>query len=371
MSSLFVANIEVSKTEGIFKKIYAQAQSISIIENKCKLICKINKKTTIIEFNKGEEISEKTNDKSILDNLIDICKLKKIKLVYIRHMIPSIKLIKILKYLQKNDINVFYEIPTYPYYAEQIRSSNNKIRTFVRLTIDTIFWPLIYRYIYKLVVIRSNSKAKKYKKMIEITNGVSLENIDSKVYDWNNNKNDINLVAVGTIYRYHGYDLLIDGLHEYYKGNYKYNVYLHIVGESDEIENLKKKVNDFKLRQYINFYGRKTTEELNDLYKNFDIGVGCLALYRRNADIDTTLKVIEYYCRGVPIITSGKSPLCIDKEEIAAIKVKNNGEIININNIIDQYKKISKEQIIKLSEVSRKKFSWLEIMKGVIVNNDE
>lgn len=45
------------------------------------------------------------------------------------------------------------------------------------------------------------------------------------------------------------------------------------------------------------------------MYEEFDVGLGCLALHRRNADIDTTLKIIEYYCRGVPVVTSGKEPI--------------------------------------------------------------
>ncbi|WP_367559926.1 hypothetical protein [Streptococcus iniae] len=61
-----------------------------------------------------------------------------------------------------------------------------------------------------LIVIKSNSKVKVFKKMIEITNGADTHSLKIKKYEQNYSK--ISLVAVGTIYPYHGYDRILKGL---------------------------------------------------------------------------------------------------------------------------------------------------------------
>ena len=119
------------------------------------------------------------------------------------------------------------------------------------------------------------------------------------------------------------------------------------------------------------FHGIKTTEELNDMYDMFDIGLGCLALHRRNADIDTTLKIIEYYCRGVPVVSSGFTPMDSYNEKFT-FKVSNSDSPINIQSIVDWY--INLDDFQKISDIGKLNFSWNKIIEDLFlkdgINND-
>ena len=146
-----------------------------------------------------------------------------------------------MKKAKHKGVTVYYEIPTYPYFGEQLKASRKKYRAIAKISLDVIFWPLIYRYIDKLVIIRSSTKARTYKKMIEITNGVRVDDIKSKTYSERKN-NVFSMVAVGTLFPYHGYDRVLKGMaacHEYV-GDVK--VELHVVGSSQTIDDLLSKM---------------------------------------------------------------------------------------------------------------------------------
>ena len=137
---------------------------------------------------------------------------------------------------------------------------------------------------------------------------------------------------------------------------------IHIIGESDTINELKKIVRCLGLNNVM-FYGTKTTDELNALYNNFDIGLGCLALHRRNADIDTTLNIIEYYCRGIPVVTSGISPLLDEK---FTYRIVDNEDPIDIRQIYNFYRNLDINDLKHLSEIAREQFEWNNIFKNML-----
>ena len=362
MNALFVANTELNKNEGIYKKILAQAKGLKNVVGNGWLLTKNGHGTKVHDFQNETATICGTN---ILDKAKEIIREKKIGVVYVRHMLPSMKLILLLRWMKKKNVFIFYEIPTYPYYAEQFRTAIRKHRAIAKLTLDTIFWPFIYRYISKLVVIKSNSKAKTYEKMIEITNGADVDSIIPKQNSVSS-KSKISMVAVGTIYPYHGYDRMLRGLKEYNSKEGRIPIEFHIVGQSKTIDDLKKQSDEFLLDNVF-FHGVKSTSELNEMYSGFDIGVGSVALFRRNADIDTTIKVIEYYCRGVVVLTSGISPM--DKyDKDYTIHVRNDDSPIDITEIVDEYNKISQDKLLKISEIGMEKFSWNSIMKELCVN---
>ena len=163
-----------------------------------------------------------------------LCAQKKIeegntKLLYVRHMIPSLELIDLLKKAKKSGINVLYEIPTYPYFYEQIKASRRKYRAVVKIGLDILFWPIIYKYINELVVIKSNTNARMYSKMVEITNGIMVDDIRSKQNYKKREANTFSMVTVGTLYPYHGYDRILKVLKKCNEKIGDVKVELHIV----------------------------------------------------------------------------------------------------------------------------------------------
>lgn len=359
MNTLFIANTELNENEGIYKKIVSQAKGLKNANDDGWLITKSGKGSKIYDF---QNDSNNTCEIDVLNMAKKIIERNDVGIVYVRHMLPSIKLIRFLNWMKKNKLFIFYEIPTYPYYAEQYRVSERKYRAIAKLALDTVFWPLIYKYITKLVVIKSNSKAKMYSKMIEITNGADTRSIESKKCNENKSKS-ISMVAVGTIYPYHGYDRILEGLKRYSSKPDSVPVEFHIIGSSKTIDKLKEYAEKLFLSNVF-FHGVKNTDELNEMYSNYDIGVGSVALFRRNADIDTTIKIIEYYCRGVVVLTSGISPM--DKYDADfTIHISNDEKPIDIGEIIEKYNSIPSYKINQISNVGKSNFSWDFIMKNL------
>lgn len=360
MNALFIANLELKETEGIYKKICAQSDAVEKVVGHCNLITRRGDKAVLKEYleNKQEELN---ND--FFDYISQQILSAEMDLIYVRHMIPNFRLISVLKNAKNQGVKIFYEIPTYPYFGEQFKASRKKYRAVVKIGLDLIFWPLIYHYIDKLVIIRSNSKSHHFKKMIEITNGVKTEDIKSKDYSGVNYKKVFSMVTVGTLYPYHGYDRVLEGLAACNERVEGVTVEFHIVGSSQTIDELHAMADKLKLHHVI-FHGTKTTEELNCMYDSFDVGLGCLALHRRNADIDTTLKVIEYLCRGVPVVTSGQTPL--KHFNNCTIKVIDNDYPLSIEDIFSKYNKISLEVKKSISELAKSKFSWISIMRKAL-----
>ena len=354
MNALFVANVELAETEGIYKKVAAEAAAIGKVLGECDLVTRCGGKARV-KKNNGETFCEK---QPVLDYILSRVEERKTDFLYIRHMIPSPKLIAVLSSAKKNGIRIYYEIPTYPYYGEQFKASRHKYRAVIKIGLDVIFWPLIYQYIDKLVVIRSSTKARYYPKMIEITNGVRVDNIQSKSYS-ESEHGVFRMVAVGTLFPYHGYDRILKGMAACGEHVDNTQIEFHVVGSSQTIDDLHRMADELNLHNVF-FHGIKTTEELNEMYEQFDVGLGCLALHRRNADIDTTLKVIEYYCRGVPVISTGKCPL---ENECFSHIVEDNEEAVNIADIYQYYRGLKLEELKSISEIAKQQFAWENIMK--------
>lgn len=362
MRAIFVANVKLDNNEGIYKKIKAEAVALGNAVGECYLIIG-NPSGNGSKIFITKDNSEQENKEKVLAVACDMISKGKWDVLYIRLMIPSFSLIKLMKIAQKKDMSVYYEIPTYPYYAEQFRTSRKKYRAIAKLTIDKLFSPFVYKYSTWIPLIRSNSKIVLKDKMLEITNGVKTEGLKEKTYL--HNKNDaFRMVTVGTLYPYHGYDRILRGLKKCNEMVDGIPVEFHIIGKSQTIDDLKCMAEEMSLEK-VYFHGVKTTEELNELYENFDIGLACMALHRRNADIDTTLKIIEYYCRGIPVATSGISPMDKYMPE-ATIKVPDGEDALSIKSIYEQYKRLTQDDFVKIAPIAKDHFNWDWIFNDLI-----
>lgn len=373
---LMVAAMKYSKTEGISKKICMQASGLSSNGNKCVLLCLGERKIVKINYFNGDMIEEESlegtelsnegigginSEKKLLCSAISIIESSNFDVMYVRHMLPNFRLLKLLKFARKKKVRIGYEIPTYPYYREQLNVSKNKAKTILKLSIETVFWPFIYYYINILTVIRANSKAHMFRKMKSITNGFSGEfhSFEKKEVKC------INMIGVGTIYAYHGYDKIIKSMH---KCNCKTKsgmlINFHIVGESEEIEKLKHLVKRLGLEKMVMFHGALYGNELSDIYSKCNLGVGTMALSLRNADIDTAIKNIEYISYGLPVLSSGR--VFELKDDRSIYYLQNENEVVDFNDIynfiFDFYEKTKRENIESILD----RYSWKNIMQRVI-----
>jgi len=117
--------------------------------------------------------------------------------------------------------------------------------------------------------------------------------------------NELHLLFVANVSRWHGIDRLIHGLATY-KG--PVNVTLHIAGEGAELENLKRMTEKSNLSDQVKFHGFVTGNDLDNLFNTCHIAVGSLGLHRIGMKEGSPLKIREYCARGIPWIIACDDP---------------------------------------------------------------
>ncbi len=116
---------------------------------------------------------------------------------------------------------------------------------------------------------------------------------------------DLNLLCVANVNRWHGLDRLIRGLGAY-RGPVR--VMLHIAGDGPELSGLKKLMNESDAGDKVIFHGFSTGKDLDDLFNTCDIAIGSLALHRIGLTEASVLKAREYCARGIPYIIASADP---------------------------------------------------------------
>lgn len=356
MHVAFVTNLDVKEHEGIYKKIRTQASALAHIFGSTSLI-----------FNNGREEfghdDQRLRSGAPVEGAgyqlgLELIRTRRIAVLYIRHARFTLALWRLLRAAAKARITTIYEIPTYPYFAEQIRASRRKHRAIIKILVDAVGWPIIYRYATSIFVVTSRSSVHRYRKMVEITNGADSGTVSLRTPK--NVGSPVRLVTVGTIYPYHGYDRVLRGLQRCGERANGRIVEFHVIGSSRTIDDLRRKSRSLGLRN-VWFHGRKSSEELNLMFDQFDAALGGLGLHRRHADIDTTLKHVEYCFRGIPIITCGRSPL--GWKAPATIYVPADDTPIDIPWMIEQLLTVQPTEIEEQSARARRELSWEAVLR--------
>ena len=136
--------------------------------------------------------------------------------------------------------------------------------------------------------------------VIKLENGIDLEQIEFTGY--NKSKESITLIGVANISKWHGYERIIKGMYDYYNSMPTKNVILNLIGNGQELENLKILVNKYNLKEKVIFQGVKSGKELSYLFKSAHVAVGSLGMYRIGINNGSTLKAKEYAARGIPYL---------------------------------------------------------------------
>lgn len=312
MKALFLTGDTLTDFGGISKKIIAQVNALKNLGIKVSLsylktddknivVARYIDKKKIDQFSSNPILSQ-IQWRARYKNVYGYIAENRIEIVFIRYIHfanPFFTLF--LKKLHKKDIKVLLEIPTYPYDQEY---QELKFTSKLVLLIEKLSRRRFKKYITRILTVTP------YKKIfgvptIEISNGIDPSSI--KMVEKNNADSDINLIGVASMAHWHGYDRMIEGFRDYYsKPTNKRNIFFHIVGDNDNAESLRYKelVKEYGLSEYIFFYGRKSGEELDEIFNHADLAVGSLACHRIAVKDVKSLKNREYCARGLPFFYS-------------------------------------------------------------------
>lgn len=268
--------------------------------------------------------------------------------LYIRYNINDNFLFKQLKEIKKNkkNIKIAVEIPTYPYDGE-LKSHHfiKKIHNNVRLAKDRSIREELFKYVDRIVTFSDDKKIWNIK-TINISNSVNTEKITRRKITLENDKS-INLIAVASIRFWHGYDRLIRGLGEYYrKESNPRKIKLFIIGDGEKevLQSYKKLIKSYGLEDKVIMTGPKLGGALDKYYNLCNLGVDTLGRFRTGVNYNSTLKGKEYLAKGLPIISGVKTELDNRKDFKYYYRVPADNTPINIENIINFYDKVYRDQ---------------------------
>ena len=202
---------------------------------------------------------------------------------------------------------------------------------------------------------------------INVVNGI--DTTSSKVRVKEKNNYDFNIVSVAMISPWHGYDRVIKGIADYYKNGGVKNILYTVVGDGEEKKNLEKLVSDLKLEEHVVFTGIKLNEELTEYYNKADIALEMLAGFRRTKGQISSIKMAEYFAKGIPILYAADSKIYDDEMEKYCYWEENNDKPVNIEAIMmfcDNLYKENNDISYRMHKIAEERFDWTYTMKELI-----
>lgn len=315
-------NDKISRNSvGILKKIFSQYEVLKEFVNKDFEIKNVFKNH---KHNKIQTFFLHLFSKNIFD--FEFINFNSYDCIYIRRLLPNNRcLLQALKKVKcKNpSCKIVYEIPTYPYDMEHKGLSGKMF-----LFIDKIYRGKLHKYVDRIATLTDDKEIFGCR-TLKITNGVDCSSIPICKKE-NFDKNHINLIAVAQFSFWHGYERVIEGLAKY-KNN---NVFLHLVGNGNELERYKLLVKKYSLENQVIFYGPLSGDDLTSVFDLADVALCSLACHKKNIKLSAELKSREYLCRGLPMITSTKIDILSDDFEYC-FRVPEDDSFIDIEEIVD------------------------------------
>lgn len=215
---------------------------------------------------------------------------------YIRFQFFCPFVLNMVRSFHKAGVKTIMEIPTYPYVPELKKQGKKGIP---KLVIDGSFRKLCARYIDRFAAPLYGEPIMG-KTCIEIRNGIEADEIVARKPAGSDDK--IHLLAVAMMAPWHGYDRMIEGLHQYYSNGGSRDIILHLVGQGAASTGYHELIEKYGLEIRIIEHGKMHGEALDAMYDLADIGVGSLGIHRTEVKKTNTLKIMEYMAKGIPVI---------------------------------------------------------------------
>lgn len=361
MNLLFISHIPEDDSNGVWKKILSQVNSLRVLGYDVTLVnfsvaghLKISNESDIIYERK---IPHRYFFFHYLSGLINT----KFDVIYVRKPHGGLYPLGFSRFLKKistkGSNKIYMEIPTYPFRNES-RGILGKLSSFI------FDWQMkrSAKFIDKLFVIGDRVDDLYGIKAVNIVNGVDEGIIKSREVREPYQNGVIKFLGVANLTYWHGYDRLIKGIKNY---NGDCSVFFTIVGDNEpEFSRLKNIVLDLGLNN-IEFKGRMNSLEIDNLVKNIDICVDSLGRHRSNNNINSSIKSKEYTALGVPFILSHIDP-AFENEPEFIFKCVANDDPIDVDLVIEWFKRLPEDMSEKQKDFALNNFTWQSIFKKIL-----
>lgn len=152
----------------------------------------------------------------------------------------------------------------------------------------------------------------------------------------------IHLIGVAFMQRHHGYERIIEGLHQYYSagGDREYEVHLHLVGDGPEKPSYQELTDRYGLEAYVHFYPTMVGEQLDELYDRCDMALISFGMYKAwFFGKMGALKSRECLAKGMPLLTGCEIDVLPEDYPYARV-FPNDESTVRTEDIVAFYEKI-------------------------------
>jgi len=143
----------------------------------------------------------------------------------------------------------------------------------------------------------------KNKKFLTLGNGIKSNDFPERQIE--HSKYDVEIIFVGAGYRTNGLHRLIESRQIAKSNGHKRTMFVHVVGDSNEMQYNKDLVLKYGLENEFKFYGFKKHKEYEHLFNSSHLAMGTLSFSRIGLHSASTLKLREYCARGIPFFYAG------------------------------------------------------------------
>lgn len=261
-----------------------------------------------------QEINIKLSQKGIIRNALSILpyvslawdyteaynKIERPDFLYIRKVGGDYKHYRFLKYIKKQfpSCKILIEIPTYPYYKEGLRNIKG-----VLIVKD------YYNYLFKMpkyidrIVTYAEDETIFGVPTLRIMNGIDVQSVDPIDFSGQHHPDRINMIAVSYMQPHHGYERVIEGLHQYYDNHGKCDYHIHMVGDGTDRVKYENMIHKYGLESHFTFYGMQSGKNLHEIYCQMDLALSSFGWYKDGISKSSALKVREYLAKGLPVVS--------------------------------------------------------------------
>lgn len=302
-------------------------------------------------------------DKSLLyRKIVNYIKQNHINLLFIRYTQDADPFyIWFLKQCKLMECSILLEIPTYPYDGE---FSNHNIVLKAWAYVERKYRRQLSKYVDKIVT-TSEFDIILNIPTIKISNGINSKIIPLVNKQRKRADKEIVFISVATISFWHGLDRMINGIYRYIRQQGSRRIRFLIVGGGEEmaLDGIKQLIKDLNLSDTVSMLGPKYGAELDGLYNEADIAVGCLACHRKNIVEVKSLKNVDYAMRGLPMFYSEYNTDFDSRPYV--FKVPSDDSPIDIDAVISFYESLTIPPM-QIRE-SVKHLTWEQQIKKVLL----
>lgn len=365
---LFLARLDLDESShlGIKKKVFGQLKALQELVGEVELISYSQKGVKyangdyLFKFKKENAFAKRINYFfKVYTEIPKHIDFSKLDFLFIRYQMTNRYFDKMLSKIKRvnPNIKIIIEFPTFPFYEELV-SWGDKLNLILELesrnrlkkSVDFVTTYFGQNEIYGIPA-------------IHIENAIDTSEI--KPINTTFNPKLLNVFGVANLSKWHGFDRVIKGLSTY-ENNKGIKVVFHIVGEGEELANLKELTSSLGLNESVIFYGRKSGNDLANAYNNMHIGIASLGMFRIGHDTGSTLKAREYCAKGLPFIIGYKDS-CFDEKFEGALQVSNDETPIDIAEVVnfylDTYQKNVSDEMIAFA---KENLGWKTQLKKVL-----